>query len=70
MEIRFLSMLIQILTKWQSKNSSQICLVFIELLSKSCAILGSNVFIINQISFCFTWNEVILKTGFVSKWGQ
>ena len=41
-------------------DSPQICLIFIEILSKPCAFLGSKVFIINEISLWVTWKEVIL----------
>ena len=41
-------------------DSPQICINFVEILSKLCAFLGSKVSIVNEISFGFTRKEVIL----------
>ena len=42
-------------------DSSQIYVIFIEILSQPCAFSGSKVFIINEISFWVTRKEVILE---------
>ena len=51
-------------------GSPQICIIFIEILSQSCALFALKVFMISDISFWLTGKELILTFILYANWSS